>query len=339
MNTPVFNFIVGIGRSGTTLLMSMLNSHPELQATPEVNFFVFFYGSWKHKTDFTEADFVKVEFYMSKYDDRKQVSGFEWKTELFRENIRNSPEINFEIIYKCFYESFVYAGAPKAISHNFDKNPINTLFLQDIIDILPNSKFIFLVRDPRANFLSRKEKLKKRKADIYLDTKRWTHYNAAALTVIEKNRDKFYILKYEDLVTDPKAELQKLATFFNFPYDESMLNFHTKVKENSLKKVYEKSVRDYPQAKDKFEKLSRPVNTDRLDIWKSKLNKQEIGIVSDICRIAEKFGYDMSADKPKLSTIQFCKGTLLARLDIIKSKLTCMLPVNVKLTIMKSLAR
>lgn len=42
MSNPSLNFIVGIGRSGTTLLMSMLNAHPKLQATPEVNFFVFF---------------------------------------------------------------------------------------------------------------------------------------------------------------------------------------------------------------------------------------------------------------------------------------------------------
>lgn len=339
MKAPVFNFIVGIGRSGTTLLMSMLNSHPELQATPEVNFFVFFYSSWKHKTDFTEADFAKVEFYMSKYDKRKQVSGFEWKTELFRENIKNSTKINFEIIYKCFYLSFVYANTPKTITHNFDKNPINTLFLQDIIDTLPDAKFIFLVRDPRANFLSRKEKVKKRKADVYLDTKRWAYYNDAALEVIEKHKDKFYILKYEDLVTDPKLVLQKLADFFNFPYDEGMLNFHTKVKENSLNRVDEKSVEDYVRTKEKFEKLSRPVNTDRLDTWKGKLSTQEIAIVSDICRVAKKFGYDMSADKPDFNAFPFYKGTLMAKMDVVKNKLTCMLPVNIKLGIMKSLSR
>lgn len=42
MSELKLNFIVGIGRSGTTLLMSMLNSHSKIQSTPEVNFFNFF---------------------------------------------------------------------------------------------------------------------------------------------------------------------------------------------------------------------------------------------------------------------------------------------------------
>jgi len=31
-------FIVGVGRSGTSLLQSMLNAHPEIVSTPETHF-------------------------------------------------------------------------------------------------------------------------------------------------------------------------------------------------------------------------------------------------------------------------------------------------------------
>ncbi|MBK6986694.1 MAG: sulfotransferase [Bacteroidetes bacterium] len=159
MHESGFNFIVGIGRSGTTLLMS-INSHPSIQATPEVNFFNFFYHSWKDKTNFSESDFLAIEVYVKSFDKKKKVTGFSWDMNLFKDKILKARKIDFQIIYSIFYSCFSYSNSHKIISHNFDKNPINTLMLQEIIDTLPNAKFICLVRDPGVNYLSRKEKAK-----------------------------------------------------------------------------------------------------------------------------------------------------------------------------------
>ncbi|MES2762988.1 MAG: sulfotransferase, partial [Bacteroidota bacterium] len=260
MNESGFNFIVGIGRSGTTLLMSMLNAHPTIQATPEVNFFVFFYNSWKNKKTFSEKDFETVDAYVQLFKRRKHASGFDWSLDLFKEHIKGSENINFATIYQCFYRAFIYAGTIKNITHNFDKNPINTLFLNEIIEQLPNSKFVFLVRDPRANYLSRKEKVNFRKSNLYADSHRWAMYNQSIFLLMEKHKDKFYVLKYEDLVSDPAFYLSELSRFFEFNNDDAMLNFHKLVKENSLKKVIDDSSNVHEKAKEKYEKLSRPIN-------------------------------------------------------------------------------
>ncbi|MES2515230.1 MAG: sulfotransferase [Bacteroidota bacterium] len=335
MNESGFNFIVGIGRSGTTLLMSMLNAHPSIQSTPEVNFYVFFYNAWKNKTTFVESDFEKVERYVQIFKRRKHSSGFDWSMDLFREHIKKHNAINFAVIYRCFYRSFVYAGVVKEVTHNFDKNPINTLFLDDIVNALPDAKFVYLVRDPRANYLSRKEKTKARPADIYLDPQRWALYNEAAIKVVEKYKDRFLILKYEDLVSDPESCLNKLAAFFNFKYDQNMLNFHSDVKEINLKNAINKPVASHPQAKEKYEKLSRPVNTDRLQVWKSRLTQQEIDVVSFICRIAEKLNYDVIKNRPSLNLFKFYKGRWLAKLNLFKEKVIYRLPLDIKLKLAK----
>jgi hypothetical protein len=331
MRESGFNFIVGIGRSGTTLLMSMLNAHPTIQATPEVNFFVFFHNSWKNKTTFKESDFKRVELYVSLFKRRKHASGFDWSIDLFREYIQQNKKINFAIIYQCFYKSFVYAGTPKNITHNFDKNPINTLFLNDIIEQLPNAKFVFLVRDPRANYLSRKEKINFRKPNIYADSYRWAFYNESTLALIEKHKDKFYVLKYEDLVSNARFYLNELAEFFDFKNEEDMLNFHLHVKENSLRKVTEDSDNVHVKAKEKYEKLSRPVNTDRLEAWKQKLSKEEIEINSRICRVANYFGYHIDGTKPKYNYFKYYWGIYLAKREIVKNKLVYRLPLSIKL--------
>jgi len=331
MSESGFNFIVGIGRSGTTLLMSMLNAHPTIQATPEVNFFVFFHSSWKNKTKFTESDFKKVDAYVQMFKRRKHASGFDWKMDVFRKEIQSAATINFAIIYQCFYKAFVYAGKPKLITHSFDKNPINTLFLDDIITHFPNSKFVFLIRDPRANYLSRKEKVNFRKPNIYADSYRWAFYNKNSIELIEKHKDRFYVLRYEDLVSDAKMELNKISEFFGFPNDESMLNFHLNVKENSLNQVMNGTISVQEKAKTKFEKLSRPINTDRLEVWKQKLSKEEIELNSAICSVANYFGYSITDSKPKHDLLKYYRGIYLAKREILLNKIMYRIPISIKL--------
>jgi len=332
MHESGFNFIVGIGRSGTTLLMSMLNAHPSIQATPEVNFFNFFYHSWKNKTNFSESDFLAIEVYVKSFDKKKKVTGFSWDMNLFKDKILKARKIDFQIIYSIFYSCFSYSNSYKVISHNFDKNPINTLMLQEIIDTLPNAKFIYLVRDPRANYLSRKEKAKKRPANIYLDPQRWRIYNESAWSVIERNKDRFFILKYEDLVTKPEQKIKELAQFFNFEYHPSIFQFHENVKNTSFKEVIENPLETEKKDFVKYEKLSKPINTDRLDVWKEKLSENEIQICSGICAgIANKFGYDIDVQNYKTDSIGYFKGLCRAKINYHKNMSIFKAPLKLKL--------
>ena len=42
------HFILGLGRPGTTLLSSLLDTHPNLKCTPEAVFLVFFLQKYKN---------------------------------------------------------------------------------------------------------------------------------------------------------------------------------------------------------------------------------------------------------------------------------------------------
>ncbi len=336
MDVLKINFIAGIGRSGTSLIMSMLNAHPLLQATPEVNFFNFFYGSWKHKNSFNDEDYVKVAAFVNSFKNRQQASGFSWDMEIFRNNISKLDIINFRSIYQCFYTAFSYANKLKFITHNFDKNPINTLFLDDILSSFPTSKIIYMVRDPRANFLSRKEKPKKWDANIYFDSHRWAIYNTKALEVMERNEARFHVVRYEDFVVNPQSELEKIAIFCDFEFDATMMNFYQNVLENSLKHVDEEPMEPHPQVKVKYENLSRPVNSDRLNVWKEKLSGSEISICSAICKIAYKFGYNIQYHSSKANVFENSLGYLKAQISVAKDLMLYKIPLNVKLKFIKS---
>lgn len=101
MSASNFNFIVGIGRSGTTLLMSMLNAHPSIQAAPEINFFNFFYSQWKNKQTFSEEDYKLIERFLNSFSS-VNFSGFNINFEQFKKIESKS----FKELYENFYASF-----------------------------------------------------------------------------------------------------------------------------------------------------------------------------------------------------------------------------------------
>lgn len=336
MNSKNFYFIVGKANSGTTLLMSLLNAHPSIQATPEVDFFVFFYQSWKNKTSFSNSDYGKIKLYLKKFNKRKKSNAFSWDEDVFRTLIGKADYISFKVIYECFYKAFKYADGEKECSHYFDKNPYNTMLLNDIVTVFPDAKFVYVVRDPRANYLSRKEKLKAKKSNIYFDTQLWKIFNNSALSVLRKYQDRFFVLRYEDLVSHPVVYLKKSADFFGFQYDDRMLSFFSDVKENNIKKIEDNIDGIRAQAKEKYLKLSRPINTDRVEAWREKLSEDEISIIGNICS-GDYFGYEIKNKKSKINVVKYYKGLLLAKALVLKNKIVYHLPLSVKLKLIKEI--
>lgn len=138
-------------------------------------------------------------------------------------------------------------------------------------------------------------------------------------------------MKYEDLDLRPQECLQEIAIFFNFPYDDCMLNFHVNVAENNVKRINENIENIQPKAIDKYEKLSRPVNTERLSVWEQKLTKEEIEICSSICRSSDYFNYKTDIYNASYNWFDICKGYYKAKIEIIKNKLIYRIPLSIKL--------
>lgn len=91
-------------------------------------------------------------------------------------------------------------------------------------------KMLLLVRDGRAVYYS----MRKRNFDRQLSLASWyTHYRRA-LPLIEQHvpeADRL-LVRYEDLATEPRNELERICQFIGIPFEESMLNFKRKVHHN-----------------------------------------------------------------------------------------------------------
>lgn len=326
MSNPNFNFIVGIGRSGTTLLMSMLNAHPDIQATPEVNFFNFFYHSFKNKREFSDKDISIVTDYIKSYKANNS-SGFDFDFVSFNQTHNSS----FRNLYESFYSNFLYGGVKKNCSYFFDKNPINSFYLKEILETFPNAKFVFLTRDPRATYLSLKQKKNTKSSNVYFNSYRWYYYNIEVYRFIKLYPEKTFVLKYEDLVLNTEDELKRMAIFFGFKYNEKMLLFHEDVRRHSLEKITESGKKQRHIVK--YSDLSKPIYSDRLNVWQNDLSSDEISAIDSVTsELAEKLGYQKfgsTSHVPELA--KQLKGKVMAIKFIYYNKLVTLFPLRFKL--------
>jgi len=142
---PGIAFIIGMGRSGTTLLTNMLNSHPDFISTPENEFVLFAHGSFQNK-NFENS--IEVDAFMNifKYDFNTEPSIWVPDNKM-REQIKYLREKNFASVCKLAYLNYPLAGEKSEVKYVIDKNPLYSLNLALLHSIYPDDKVIVLVRN------------------------------------------------------------------------------------------------------------------------------------------------------------------------------------------------
>ena len=189
--------IVGMPRSGTTLVEQILGSHNKVAAGGEQVFF---------------QDLLRknLNFY-NKIDFQKDFQNFE----SFKNDVGNE-----------------YLKKIKAISANkiiTDKLPFNFFYIGFFYAIFKNIKIINLVRDPLDNCFSIYKNYFPEDINFAYDQKELSKYYYKYKDLMDHWNDiyknKIFNLKYEDLIEDQKAITEKLLKYCNLEWDENCLNF------------------------------------------------------------------------------------------------------------------
>lgn len=112
------------------------------------------------------------------------------------------------------------------------KETSQTIHFSEIIEKIPNCKFIHIIRDPRDNYAA----LKSGVTDYYsaigegeLETlasliNRARMDMLAASLYCKEAPDQFMALKFEDLTANPELEMRKVAEFIGIEFDDCMLH-------------------------------------------------------------------------------------------------------------------
>jgi hypothetical protein len=277
-----FFFVVGRPRSGTTLLRSLFDAHPNVQIPIECKFILDLYPKYGRKTHWSHKDILEF------FDDLlKQLRFDTWTIsheKLRRDLLKCAGDSPYSRICKVVYYNY-QSFFPKDKMLIFgDKNPGYTIYTERLLEIFPGSKFIHIVRDYRDNYVSVKD------VDFELPIPsmvayKWRLFYRSFERFRKQYPDLCRVIRYEDLTADPERETRELCRFLGLDYYPEVLNYYKK--KDEILKVYPKEFITRYHAN-----LGNQVNQSRVEIWKRKLTRMEI-ILADIGagKTSEKAGY------------------------------------------------
>ncbi|NKQ36527.1 MAG: sulfotransferase [Chloroflexi bacterium] len=213
--------IVGVGRSGTSLLMSMLNAHPDVAFPPEFHF-INRHLAQKPQAALDEAvarlqadaRFARLEMDLA---------------EVIRPFTHNRQPFTMPALYRQILLTYAQQQNVAIIG---DKAPKYVEYLPVIRQIVPDAKIIHLIRDPRDVYLSR---TKAAWSANRSDTTQFLAYRAQyALGRSQGPRlfgENYLEVQYENLLAQPEMTLHSICDLLQIPYFSQMLAFATSAQE------------------------------------------------------------------------------------------------------------
>jgi len=308
-----FFFILGRGRSGTSLLRTLLNEHPQLFLPKESFFMMSLYSAYRNVKDWTPKK--RLSYYNDIWKDSRININWSFDKALLKKDILESPDQDFVGMSKLVYIHHLRNVEKDSVEMIGDKNPIHSLFTKELSELFKNSKFIYISRDHRDNILS----FKKVKFDFNhaaILAQRWKSYNRNILSVYERDGSDFLRVKYEDLISSPESILRGICDFLGVDYFGKMMEFNKR----------KESTRSW------HANLNQPIDANNLNKWENEMSPKDLMIANYICAsTADKLGYETQRDSfPIRYLSQYLLGVVIGNFSVWLEKSIFYIPVWIR---------
>ena len=201
------------GSTGSSLLKTILNRHSKIFAGPEAGIFAFpeVYDHWdKHKHYLLEG--IKTDAWQMRKGMSLLQPAFGWKAADLQQIIQETT--SFEAFINAFFTNILQQKNKQIW---VAKTPANAIGMAAFFKHFPHGKAIQTIRNPYDTIAS----LMARGMNAYQATAYYVFNTAAATSNHEHER--YYHLKYEDLVATPESTLTDLLTFLKVPFEPAIL--------------------------------------------------------------------------------------------------------------------
>ena len=211
-------FILGMPRSGSSLLQKMLSAHQRILGAGELPFLKQILSNEILDNFDLNGSFSSLENFANDY--AKKISAFK--------------------------------GSEDCI---IDKNPLNFLYVGFIRVFFPNAKIIHIKRSAKDNCFSCYKELFENLnfTDTQEDLLKFYNSYSDLMNFWNQNLKHFiHTINYEDLINKPKSSIQKVLNFCDLDYDEKCLDFdknnspiQTMSVMQARKPIYKSSINSY----------------------------------------------------------------------------------------------
>ncbi len=283
-------FVVGVGRSGTTLLRLMLDAHPELAIPPETHFLPALIACFDAGQEPGSGELVEAvkshegwrDFGMSEADLEAAFAGASGAADAIR---------GFYAAYAARHDKLRWG----------DKTPVYIEHIAQIGAVLGGqARFVHLIRDGRDVAVSRRARAAARGREPTPAPKEAATWRRriegarAEASSVEHYRE----WRYEDLVADPERVLREICDFAELEFDAGMLAYH----EGASARLAELSdltsaggkVRPRSERIAAHALTSEPPRPDRLGRWRTELEPAEVAAYEDEAgELLAELGYEI----------------------------------------------
>lgn len=276
-------FIFGCPRSGTSLLSTMLGTHPNLAIPYESHLYDGIYPAVKRHVNWSHprtrallvAEILKTEHIQM------------WTP------APSLPETLGAITRPDFHgvvDGLLRAWASSQGKSRWgEKTPQHTLCWRTILSGFAGAQVIHLVRDGRDVALSYREAFFGPK-HVYPLARRWQQYLAAAEEARAFLGDTGFLqVRYEDLLAAPEEQLRRICDFLGEEFTPAMLAYH---REPTTFHCDQRNATN----------LQRPVMSGNAGKWRSHMTSRELRIFEAIAGVSlDRYGYARALEAPRIS--------------------------------------
>ena len=216
--------IVGSPRSGTTLLRFMLDSHPQLAIPPETDF-LSLGPKFRGRGDKLRKNFVRT--LMNSPSQTPTWPDFEITEEAFWLTLTQIEPFTIAEGYRAFYRLYAERFGKARWG---DKTPLYCLALDSIRTVIPEARFVHIIRDGRDVALSLRRMWFSPGWEIETQADYWRQCVTAARLAGVGHPD-YMEVRYEELILNTRETLEAICTFIALEYDDAMLSYYNRTPE------------------------------------------------------------------------------------------------------------
>jgi hypothetical protein len=291
-------FVVGVMRSGTTLLRLMLDAHPDVAIPSETRFIPDVADKCRGASD-PRATFVAA------LTSHERWPIFHIPADLLAERIARmdpfSPGEGLRAFFHLYAEKF---GKPRW----GDKSPGYSRYMLLIQELLPEARFIHLIRDGRDIALSVAKLRQNADPDTLARAAELWVLRIATARAQVKHLGHYLEIRYEDLILDPESTLGAVAAFIALPWNPAMLTYH----ENSAERMSELFAapasilnRRGGDPTTIHQLTAKPPQRDRIGVWRREMSATDQARFVEIAGEGlQEFGYPVESHEPYPSPVQ-----------------------------------
>jgi hypothetical protein len=287
-----FFFVIGTGRSGTTMMAKVMNAHSQVCVPHELQIIFEYSNNGARLAEIFSAwkNFrFRAEDYIQLIEERCPYNFHDYYNYRAFFNKLHYPILSLRWLLTTLYTDIAYSQGKSIFA---EQTPWYGQNIKLLNRLFPQAKFIHMVRDGRDVAISYARTPWWHK-DVNLNLEQWERET----NKIEQDgslllRESMLTMRYEDFLLSPEEETKKICDFLDFPFEKTMLDLKFHIDYRQFYKQRNTEISSFAYQKWQKEKKSAFFG-DSVYGWKTNKEFHFDDISKPVSQTLKRFGYEV----------------------------------------------